>query len=148
MNYILTLLVAFPLAFSLRDDPPEDCLEQHCIATYIGITTGTVPAGITFSLMEGTEVDGHGTFECATCPEKECKVTLDIDFDPAPGNAHYMEIGGRRIVGEYDDPVTLKRNCIQDQEVEITVKILDLNNNEVLLEHNGGLSCFCEPLPE
>ena len=47
----LTALVALAsFAVALRDDPPEDCLEQYCAAARVSTSSGSSPLGVTFSV--------------------------------------------------------------------------------------------------
>lgn len=139
---LLTVL-AVSTALPAAEDP---CFQQVCTAVYIDGSTGSTPSGTTYTVTPGTAEDGEGTLECATCPDKPCSISVDVEFNPAPANTHYIDINGRRP-GTFNDTVTAKKNCIQADSVEIIIKVLSIDGNNEVATYDGSLSCLCEPVP-
>jgi hypothetical protein len=145
---VLSALAVISLHGSVPfDDPGEDCFQQLCTAVFVWSGGGTPPPGVTFSFVPQPEINGEGTFTCATCPNKPCRAPVDVVFDPGPSNAFFISIDGRIITGPFNDTVVAKRNCLQDEGVELDVTLFDLDN-EWQMSAGGYLHCLCTPLPD
>lgn len=127
----------------------NDCFEQVCAAFGYNQVIGnsSIPPDVSL-VLQHTDVDGEGTNQCATCPEKECKYILDIDFSSSSNN-WMLVINGRAPQASYNDAIVMRANCKTDSGYVTTFHICWYTDPTIQpYQYKAGVNCHCEVQPE